>query len=102
MPGRVACLELPQLRLYDISGRGDKRLCAGSFSTDDGETSQEYLTYRSYAPVKEGSISWEKFFNHIIYTVSENKDSFLKQGIFVDDIKSLVDNALQIWLERIT
>ncbi|MEH2108424.1 endonuclease NucS domain-containing protein [Nostoc sp.] len=65
------------------------------------DPTEEYLTYRRYAPVKEGSIFWEKFFNHIYYTVPENKGSFLKQGIFVDDIKSLVDKALQIWLERI-
>ncbi|MCC5607566.1 endonuclease NucS [Nostoc sp. CHAB 5834] len=65
------------------------------------DPTQEYLTYWRYAPVKEGSIFWEKFFNHIFYTVSENKGSFFKQGIFVDDIKSLIDKALQIWLERI-
>ncbi|BDI18229.1 hypothetical protein ANSO36C_40310 [Nostoc cf. commune SO-36] len=65
------------------------------------DPTEEYLTYRRYAPVKEGSIFWEKFFNHIYYSVPENKGSFLKQGIFVDDIKFLVDKALQIWLERI-
>ncbi|MEH2239534.1 recombinase RecB [Nostoc sp.] len=66
------------------------------------DTTEEYLTYWRYAPVKEGSIFWEKFFNHIYYMVPGNKDSFFKEEVFVDDIKFLVDNALQIWLERIT
>jgi hypothetical protein len=65
------------------------------------DPTQEYLTYQRYAPVKEGSIFWEKFFNRIYYTVSENKGSFFKEEVFVDDIKYLVDEALQIWLERI-
>ncbi|BAZ51351.1 hypothetical protein NIES4103_40000 [Nostoc sp. NIES-4103] len=65
------------------------------------DTTEEYLTYWRYAPVKEGSICWEKFFNRMFYTLPENKGSFFKEEIFVDDIKSLVDKALKIWLERV-
>lgn len=66
------------------------------------DTTDEHLTYWRYIPVKEGSISWEKLImNTRFYIVSGNEGWFFKEEVFVDDIKYLVDKALQIWLERI-
>ena len=48
------------------------------------DTTEEYLTYWRYAPVKEGSICWEKFFNHIFYSVPQNKGRFFSKEIFVE------------------
>ncbi|MDZ8066403.1 MAG: endonuclease NucS [Nostoc sp. DedQUE08] len=66
------------------------------------DTTEEHLTYWRYIPVKEGSISWEKLINNTrFYIVPGNKGWFFNEEVFVDDIKSIVDKALQIWLERI-
>ena len=65
------------------------------------DTTDEYITYWRYAPVKEGSIAWEKFFK-TFYSLPENKGHFFKKEIFVDDIKYLVNQALKTWLERVS
>jgi RecB family endonuclease NucS len=66
------------------------------------DTTDEHLTYWRYIPVKEGSISWEKLINKTrFYIVPGNEGWFFKEEVFVDDIKYLIDKALQIWLERI-
>ncbi|MDZ8053526.1 MAG: endonuclease NucS domain-containing protein [Aulosira sp. ZfuVER01] len=84
------------------------------------DTTQEYLTYWRYASVKEGSIDWEKFYrrhytisinnqksfgivtenNRSFYCVPGNNGTWLKQEIFGEDIKQIINHALKIWLER--
>ncbi|OUL19066.1 hypothetical protein BV378_34010 [Nostoc sp. RF31YmG] len=84
-------------------------------------TLQEYLAYWRYAPVKEGIIVWTKFYrgyysvtnNHRAFgIVTENNRSFycvrgdngiwLKEEIFGENINIIINQALKIWLERIS
>ncbi|WP_190872911.1 endonuclease NucS domain-containing protein [Aulosira sp. FACHB-615] len=86
-------------------------------------TTQEYLMYWRYAPIKEGIIVWEKFFNRIFYNVTrsnqnyhgivtENNRSFycvrgdngtwVKEEIFGENIKDIVNEALKVWLEKVS
>ncbi|GAX34430.1 endonuclease NucS domain-containing protein [Nodularia sp. NIES-3585] len=74
------------------------------------DTTEEYLTYSRYAPVKEKSILWEKFFNKIFYSVPKHSGRLFSElihlgqvynQIFVDETKNIVNRALKTWLERI-
>ncbi|WP_414528957.1 endonuclease NucS domain-containing protein [Nodularia chucula] len=74
------------------------------------DTTEEYLTYSRYVPVKEKSILWEKFFNKIFYSVPKDSGRLFSElihlgqvynQIFVAETKNIVNQALQTWLERI-
>ncbi|MCX5982924.1 endonuclease NucS domain-containing protein [Anabaena sp. AL93] len=76
------------------------------------DTTEEYLTYKAYIPMKEKSTSWsnKEVGGHGCYVVSENSGRLFSETIhlgrvyhqtFVDETKNLVNEALKIWLKRI-
>ncbi|MDB9372131.1 endonuclease NucS domain-containing protein [Nodularia sphaerocarpa] len=70
------------------------------------DTTEEYLTYCQYIPVKEKSISWspKELDRHCVYIVTKNSERFVERfnyKMFLDETKNLVNRALKTWLERI-
>lgn len=86
------------------------------------DTTQEYLMYWRYAPIKEGNIAWGNFYrmfynvtrsnqsyhgivtenNRSFYCVRGDNGTWLKQEIFGENIKDIVNEALKLWLERVS
>lgn len=68
------------------------------------DTIDEYLTYWRYAPVKSGTILWDKFFNKQFYIVTKYSDiivQFWGKEYNIEQTENIVERALKTWLERI-